>query len=319
MANLATVSMRAYGPYTSKLREIAEKHASRNRGQNGLANQARLAPSRVAEILAGERPTDEEHQRLCRALPELKHHRRLLDAWTERPRPAPAPVSASKTLQSATREPKPAAINVEIGDPAAHKPTQREEAQREAEDASGSRDLFDDFHLPPPTSLKLCARVPQDSAQIEAALVIRPRTFGEFLRAVREDEKLEIGELADLVGVTADAVRKWESDEAIPVSGNYDQLVSCLPRLSEPEIPRPRSRDIQKPTGRPATADAGAENAPSPPAQPGPAALITFGSALAQAGIAARQKSAIVRLLRAGSAAGLTIEQVAKSVEDFKS
>ena len=52
-------------PYTAKLREEMDRLRVKVRGQQGdrrgIAEASRLAPSRVEEIVAGDRPTMQEH------------------------------------------------------------------------------------------------------------------------------------------------------------------------------------------------------------------------------------------------------------------
>jgi transcriptional regulator with XRE-family HTH domain len=83
-------------PYTKKLRdEMVRLHLS-VRGQTGrrrgIAEDAHLAPSRVEEIVAGERPTEDEHRKLCRAMPSMKYMSQAHLDWLRAPestRPAP--------------------------------------------------------------------------------------------------------------------------------------------------------------------------------------------------------------------------------------
>lgn len=157
---------------------------------------------------------------------------------------------------------------------------------------------------------------------------IVPRTFGEFLRAVRESEGLSYDELAQLLDLTQGAVRAWEEDAVAPVRENYEKLLQVLPALASG--PRPASRDIPKPAGRGAESPAPAPEVPeqlvlvtpTPPAPTAPAtprhALVAFGVAVGRTAAALdagqASRNLVVTLLRTGAAAGLSAADIADEI-----
>lgn len=79
-------------------------------------------------------------------------------------------------------------------------------------------------------------------------VVRRSAAFGDALRSVRIASGMSQKDVADLVGVTDNAVHGWETNEYSPVRENYEKIIELFPSLKyEPE---PDWRNIQKPVGR---------------------------------------------------------------------
>jgi len=83
------------GRRLQRIREEIERNRQSVRGRNSVSEQARLAPSRLEEIVAGEQPTREEHQKICRALPRMKFYLPVLEGWLKQP-PPPMPPPSSR-------------------------------------------------------------------------------------------------------------------------------------------------------------------------------------------------------------------------------
>lgn len=185
--------------------------------------------------------------------------------------------------------------------------------------------------LPAPTAsvvIQPALPLPSAVAPVPAPprpLTLVPRTFAEWLRAAREREGLAIDELAQLLELSASAVRAWEDDVSAPVEDNYRRLVGVLPIVADG--PKPASRDIPKPIGR-TSGDGYQAVRPLPLAEvamsattgaPDVRALIAFGAAVGRTAGALEagkgDRAAVVALLRQGDAAGLAAAEIADAIE----
>lgn len=190
---------------------------------------------------------------------------------------------------------------------------------------------------PPPPAPAAPVAVPAP-APVQLALMLRPRTFGEFLRAVREADRLTVEEVATLLEVSPAAVLSWEADKQIPIAAHYDHLLVIFPALIAEGVPVPPCRDIPKPPGR--TAETSPRSSAAPPARPeaasvpssapareavheppaasGGRALIAFGVSLGRAVTHLGRKearAAVLALLRDGDAAGLSAAAISDAIE----
>lgn len=100
----------------------------------------------------------------------------------------------------------------------------------------------DDTWLPPIASR-------HESLPDELAKTVKPKTFGEHLRALRLAEGLDMDELAELMSVTGQACSAWELDKAVPVMAHYVKLCDLFPGLKN--APVPNCPDKPKPSGGP--------------------------------------------------------------------
>jgi transcriptional regulator with XRE-family HTH domain len=74
-----------------------------------------------------------------------------------------------------------------------------------------------------------------------------PATFGVALRRERELEDVDQETVADILGVSGQAVSFWENEVNCPVKENFDKLLALFPRLRH--APEPDWRDIPVPVG----------------------------------------------------------------------
>ncbi len=72
-------------------------------------------------------------------------------------------------------------------------------------------------------------------------------TFHDALRALRLSEGVDQEEVAELLGVTSQAVSAWENGHAVPVREHYDKLLALLPGLAD--APTPPTQEIPPPSG----------------------------------------------------------------------
>ena len=74
-----------------------------------------------------------------------------------------------------------------------------------------------------------------------------PKTFGAALAQLRLAEGMTQDELAELLGVTGQAISHWEIDRNAPVLVHYRALLDLFPDLAL--APEPPVQDIEKPNG----------------------------------------------------------------------
>lgn len=150
--------------------------------------------------------------------------------------------------------------------------------------------------------------------------VIRPTTFGEYLRAVREAEGMAQREIAVMINSDQATVSRWERDISEPTEGQRAELIALLPALASAPLPgRPRARAVfnARQAGR-ARAVVAQQSAPKPAVSTSvlafSVAVVRFvDSASANAGRA--DVSTVVALLKRGSEAGLTASEIASALE----
>lgn len=276
--------------YTLEMRTEMDRTRMEIRGKDGLEDQTRIAASRLREILNdGARPTEAEHRAICRGLPRMKHFQHLLLEWDRDSLPSQAPPQPPQSRREVRVEP---------------------EATRET--------------TPSPEPPK---QEPKPEAKL-AVPPLRPRTFGESLRACREAEGCRQEDVANMCDVSSSAVAQWELDNVAPVTANYKKLLEVFPALAV--APKPNVRDIPVPVGnvgsRMQVAEVSAasqQSAASPPpsneSEPprfSSQAFIKFGFSLASTlPVLGKNKSAVVSLLRAGSSAGMTVEAIISALE----
>lgn len=309
--------------YTIELRKLIAKHRSEVRGRNGIAEQSFLAPSRIEEIVAGSMPTLAEHKGLARMFPALKHYHNVLVLWQKQSEVKTIVVDEDFSRPKNEEQTIDRAYSRKLGPMTATHPFMSGPARLVEIDASLSS---------PPEPI-MPSLPPRPS--------ISPRTFGEWLRACREGEKLDQADVASMVGVSRSAVCHWEDDGAIPVKENHDKLLTIFDRLKD--APKPKVRDIAMPKGNraereptqptsdpspPVSASANAPAAVPPqvaaavPPEPATAperpslvspqkALIKFGvelNKLRSLDLATRKR--IVDVVALGSSAGVSLEEV---------
>jgi transcriptional regulator with XRE-family HTH domain len=225
-------------PYTRELQKLMTRHRMEIRGSDGFAAQSRVDPVRLTEIYNGSMPSMAEHKAMCRALPGMRHHTNMLAIWH-------AAVETEAKL-SKPAEPTPA-----------RPPVSRPEDVFDGGRASTAAEMMSALAEmsaaePPESELPIALPIVEEPSPMTLptapVLTITPRTFGEYLRACRERQKMRREEIAELIHVSHAAVWAWEEDTAIPVEENYAKLLALFPELAD--RPKPKVRDITKPLGR---------------------------------------------------------------------
>lgn len=304
----AMISKPVLHPYTLELRKQIDRHHSEVRGRNGISDQSRLAPARIEAIIAGDIPTMEEHKALCRMFSGMKHQHNALVLWQK-------------------QDSKDTRIEIEVVDTPmkVERPIERP-----------SRVLVVD----PPAPLVLASAPASKPALVKAdppkvsRPSISPRTFGEWLRACREEEKLDQRDVASMIGVVPNAVGAWENDDTTPVRENYEKLLKIFDKLKDAPKPRTKVRDIAVPKGalgfhRPSQPESVPESKPvtiasvEPPAEPirssvEPVKSISPQKSLIKFGIELNKlrtldletRKRIVAVVALGSSAGVSLDEV---------
>jgi hypothetical protein len=289
---------RTFHPYTLRLREEIDRNRAGIRAPNGVASQARLAASRVEELYNGERPTEDEHRKLCQALPRMRHYLNDLRLWAATPEPV--------------RPPPP--------DPLAARSTSTSSGPTSTSSSIPPGPVVSAVAGEPPPSTPTSTALPPTP---DAPLMLLPRTWGEALRAAREREGWSPEDLAALLSVSVSAVRSWEAERCVPVADHYAGILEALPVLAGPRIPRPDVRDIAPPKGRvtptTSTPTPTSTSTSTSTSSSSRSPLIAFGMSLARAGgLLKAHRSTVVALLREGVSAGLDVEDIADALESVE-
>lgn len=63
------------------LHEMSRFHHLAIRGRDGYAEQSGISVARFEEIIKGDRPSHQEHKKICRAIPRMRHYQTQLLEW----------------------------------------------------------------------------------------------------------------------------------------------------------------------------------------------------------------------------------------------
>lgn len=158
--------------YGAALAREMEKRNFKVRGHNQCADQSRLHPDRIEDILRGALPTHKEHKALCRALPSIRHlDRYLIQSIVPVKAEAPSPVvylARSQSQSPPSAPPPPLAQPIAQPPQSAPAVTSRPQAVVVA---------------PPPTPAPQPAVPPPRLAPVEPKVSVSPTTFEVFFQA----------------------------------------------------------------------------------------------------------------------------------------
>jgi len=84
----------------------------------------------------------------------------------------------------------------------------------------------------------------KERLRLERAATL-PRHFGQALAVSRTADELSQQDVADLLGVTSQAVSAWETAANVPILEHYERLITLWPEL---DTVRPSVQDIEKPS-----------------------------------------------------------------------
>lgn len=267
-----------------------------------LAHDTRTPPARMAEMLAGAPLTNDEVQRLAPALTQAKALERFaVDMGaqvtiTPRPRaPGDRFVTFDATLTPAPETaPMPATLTLVPPAPA-------DEAPGDAPPA------------PPPKAAPAVPAPMPDHPQL------RPRTFGQWLRAHREEADAQQGHVADILGVDSSTVSGWELDHSFPTPENHKKLLALFPGLAKAPVPRATRNAPDRPSlARIPPAKAASPASEARPSEPDAQTLVRYGVRVSRAleKVDAHCGTAVLDLLIEGMAQGLPLELAIGTVRD---
>ncbi len=330
----------------------------RHGGKKGLANDTGMSPRSLEEILNGRPPTMGEHRAIVRGMPRMRYFEELV------PR-------TQRELELERAKFEEEKNHIHHGDPSYPLPAPpppptvlREVPMPPVESANVAlvRDLVEDIpgmiktivpmrevllvkQVDPrengPYAVTKSMHVPRENASPPPQPVmpmIKPRNFGERIRAAREAVGLLQRECGELIGVNQSTLSAWELGQVLPDADHAAALFKEFPDLEQhmPKPPRAPARRperssepeskiiVTNPTSESMIASGIAVERNGFLIATGTSqqitnqrALIRFGVALAGAKEWSREhRTAVAQLLRAAVAAGLDVASVADEIEE---